>query len=181
MKVIKTEIPGVLILEPKIYQDERGFLLESFNRQIAEAIGVSQPFAQDNHSHSERNVLRGLHYQLPPQPQGKLVRAVVGEIFDVAVDLRRGSSTLGRWVSAFLSAENKKMIWIPPGFAHGFLVLSNSADCLYKATTYYAPSQERTIVWNDPALKIEWPLQGTPLVSQKDARGSAWSHAELFD
>jgi dTDP-4-dehydrorhamnose 3,5-epimerase len=181
LKVTKTEIAGVLILEPKVHQDERGFLLESFNQEIATAIGVSEPFSQDNHSHSKKNVLRGLHYQLPPQSQGKLVRAAAGEIFDVAVDLRRGSLTLGRWVSARLSAENKKMIWIPAGFAHGFLVLSDSADCLYKATSLYAPLQERTIVWNDPALKIDWPLQSAPLVSEKDARGTSWSHAELFD
>jgi dTDP-4-dehydrorhamnose 3,5-epimerase len=181
LKVAKTEIAGVLILEPEVYRDERGFFFESFNRQIAEVIGISEPFSQDNHSHSKKNVLRGLHYQLPPRSQGKIVRAAAGEIFDVAVDLRRGSSTLGRWVSARLSAENKKMMWIPPGFAHGFLVLSDSADCLYKTTAPYVPSLERSIVWNDPTLKIGWPLQGIPLVSEKDASGTGWIEAELFD
>ncbi len=181
MKVTKTEIPGVLILEPKVYQDERGFLLESFNRQIAEAIGVSQPFAQDNHSHSQKNVLRGLHYQLPPQAQGKLVRAVRGEIFDVAVDLRHSSPTFGRWASALLTAENKHIMWIPPGFAHGFLVLSDTADCLYKTTAYYSPKHERTVRWNDVELKIDWPLSGQPLVSEKDAAGSSLRNAALFD
>ena len=181
MKVTKTEIPDVLILEPLVYKDDRGFLFESFNRQIAEAIGVSQPFLQDNQSRSKRNVLRGLHYQLPPDAQGKLVRVIAGEIFDVAVDIRRHSPTFGRWASARLSADNRKIMWLPPGFAHGFLVLSDSADCLYKTTAFYAPRQERTIVWNDATLKIDWPLQENPIVSDKDAAGSTLRDADLFD
>ena len=181
MKVTRAEIPEVRIFEPTIYQDERGFLFESFNREITEAIGVSTPFVQDNHSWSRKNVLRGLHYQLPPQAQGKLVRAVRGEIFDVAVDLRRGSPTFGRWASALLTAENKHIMWIPPGFAHGFLVLSDTADCLYKTTACYSPKHERTVRWDDVELKIGWPLSGQPLVSEKDAAGSSLRNAALFD
>src|SRR5437764_4521694 len=181
MKVCKTEIPEVLLIEPAVFEDERGFFFESLNRQIAEAIGVSQPFVQDNQSSSKKNVLRGLHYQLAPRAQGKLVRVVVGEIFDVAVDLRRSSASFGRSAAARLSAKNKKVMWIPAGFAHGFLVLSDVADCLYKTTDYYAPAQERTIRWNDPDLKIAWPVQGPPIISEKDTVGSALRDADLFD
>ena len=181
MKLIKTEIPEVVILQPVVYRDERGFLLESFNREVVEAIGCAEPFVQDNHSQSKRNVLRGLHYQSQPKVQGKLVRVVTGEIFDVAVDLRQSSPTFRRWVSARLSAENKSMMWIPTGFAHGFLVLSDTADCLYKTTAYYSPEHECTVRWNDPELAIAWPLKGQPVVSEKDAAGSSLRDAVLFD
>jgi dTDP-4-dehydrorhamnose 3,5-epimerase len=181
LKVTKTEIPGVLILEPPVFEDERGFFFESFNKQVAEVTGFSQAFVQDNQSHSKKNVLRGLHYQLPPHAQGKVVRVVTGEIFDVAVDLRRNSPTFGRSVAAQLSAENRKMMWIPPGFAHGFLVLSESADCVYKASAYYSPQQERTIVWNDTDLKIKWPLQERPVVSGKDAAAATFRNAQVFE
>ena len=181
MKVTKTSIPEVLVFEPRIYQDDRGFFFESFNRAISESIGNSALFVQDNQSTSKRNVLRGLHYQLPPHAQGKLVRAVTGEIFDVAVDIRRSSPTFGRWVSERLSTQNRKMMWIPPGFAHGFLVLSDTADCLYKASAYYSPQHERTIVWNDKDLRIDWPVQGPPIVSAKDVAGSTFRVADVFE
>jgi dTDP-4-dehydrorhamnose 3,5-epimerase len=179
MKVTRTAIPDVLVFEPTIYEDDRGFLFESFNRTVAESIGKSVSFVQDNQSSSKVNVLRGLHYQLPPHAQGKLIRAVVGEIFDVAVDIRRTSPTFGRWVSERLSAENRKIMWIPAGFAHGFLVLSDTADCAYKATAYYSPQHERTILWNDTKLGIEWPHRDKLIVSAKDAAGSPFPEADF--
>lgn len=180
MKIIPTEIPGLLILEPRVFEDERGFFFESFNqRAFQEATGLHLTFVQDNHSRSVRSVLRGLHYQLPPKAQGKLVRVVAGEVFDVAVDLRRDSPTFGRWCGDYLSANNKRMLWIPPGFAHGFLVLSDYADFLYKTTDYYAPEYERTILWNDPDLAIDWPLTGTPILSAKDRAATRFRDADL--
>ena len=173
MKVTPLAIPEVLLIEPKVFGDERGFFFESFNQQTFNAAtGLDVQFVQDNHSKSVRHVLRGLHYQLPPKAQGKLVRAVVGEVFDVAVDLRQGSPSFGQWVGERLSAENKRQMWVPPGFAHGFLVLSETAEFLYKTTDYYAPESERCIVWNDPALAIDWPLAGAAVsLSAKDAEG----------
>ena len=179
MNVIPTAIPGVLVLEPKVFGDSRGFFLESWNERAFAAAGISGRFVQDNHSRSGRNVLRGLHYQLR-QAQGKLVRVIAGEIYDVAVDIRRSSATFGRWVGERLSAENRRMIWVPPGFAHGFLVVSDAAEVLYKATDYYAPEHERTIVWNDPELAIAWPLAGSPVLSAKDAAGTRLSDAEVY-
>jgi len=180
MNVIPTELPDVLLLEPRVFGDERGFFFESFNaRAFAEATGVTREFVQDNHSRSVRGVLRGLHYQIS-QPQGKLVRVVAGEVFDVAVDLRRGSPTFGRWAGVNLSADNKRMMWVPEGFAHGFLVLSESAEFLYKTTDYYAPEHERCIRWDDPQLAIDWPLQEAPQLSAKDRSGVALAEAELF-
>ncbi|MGH7337510.1 MAG: dTDP-4-dehydrorhamnose 3,5-epimerase [Myxococcota bacterium] len=180
MKVTPTAIPEVLLLEPKVFGDARGFFLESYNRRdFARATGIDVDFVQDNHSRSAKNVLRGLHYQVR-QPQGKLVRVAAGEVYDVAVDLRRGSPTFGRWAGFTLSAESKRMAWIPPGFAHGFLVLSESADFLYKTTDYYAPEHERTLLWNDPALGIDWPLRGEPTLAAKDRSGKPLSEAESF-
>jgi dTDP-4-dehydrorhamnose 3,5-epimerase len=180
MQVIRTEIPDVLLLEPKIFGDSRGFFFESYNaRTFREDTGQQVVFVQDNHSRSAKNVLRGLHYQIQ-QPQGKLIRAIHGEVFDVAVDLRRASPTFGRWVGARLSAENRRMAWIPPGFAHGFLVLSEFAEVLYKATDYYAPAHERTLLWNDAALHIPWPLTGEPTLSDKDRTGVLLKDAEIF-
>lgn len=180
MKIIKTEIPDVLIIESKVFGDERGFFFESFNQRAwDEATGLKTRFVQDNHSRSARGVLRGLHYQIT-QPQGKLVRVVVGEVFDVAVDLRKSSPTFGRWVGAHLSAENKRQMWVPKGFAHGFLVLSDVAEFLYKTTDYYAPEYERSIIWNDPELGIEWPIQGEPVLSQKDSQAPVLKSAECF-
>lgn len=180
MKVMATELSGVLLLEPVVHEDARGFFFESYNRRaFFEATGLDVDFVQDNHSHSRRGVLRGLHYQLC-RPQGKLVRVVAGEVFDVAVDLRRRSPTFGRWVGLRLSAENRRMLWIPPGFAHGFLVVSEAADVLYKATDYWAPECERTLRWDDERLAIAWPLAGAPLVSEKDARGLRFEEAEVF-
>ena len=181
MKVIETPIPDLLVLEPRVFGDSRGFFLESWNeRTFREATGVSLPFVQDNHSRSARGVLRGLHYQLR-QPQGKLVRVVRGSVFDVAVDLRRSSSTFGRWYGTELSEDNHRQLWIPPGFGHGFLVTSESADFLYKATDYYAPEHERCVLWNDPALGISWPIEGlTPLLSEKDRLGLPLSEAEVY-
>jgi dTDP-4-dehydrorhamnose 3,5-epimerase len=171
MNVVRTEIADVLILEPKVFEDDRGFFFESFNQRVFEAaVGGPVTFVQDNHSKSKKNVLRGLHYQVE-QPQGKLVRAVSGTIYDVAVDIREKSPTFGRWVGVELSADNKRQLWIPPGLAHGFLVVSETAEVLYKATDYYAPAHERTILWNDPTLAIAWPLEGQPQVSGKDAAG----------
>lgn len=171
----------MLVIEPKVFGDDRGFFFESFNaRDFAEATGIKCDFVQDNHSKSSRNVLRGLHYQIQ-QPQGKLVRVTQGEVWDVGVDLRRGSPTFGKWVGLVLSAENKKQAWIPKGFAHGFLVLSETAEFLYKTTDYYAPQHERTIVWNDPDLGIAWPIQGEPRLAAKDAAGMAWADADFFD
>ena len=176
MKVTPLAIPEVLLIEPKVFGDARGFFFESFNqRAFNEATVLDVHFVQDNHSRSVRHVLRGLHYQLPPHAQGKLVRAVVGEVFDVAVDLRPDSPTLGRWAGAVLSAENKRQMWVPPGFAHGFLVLSEAAEFLYKTTDYYAPEYERSIRWDDPDLGIDWPLDGAiPQMSGKDAGAASW-------
>lgn len=170
LKVTATPIPGVLILEPRVFGDERGFFLESFNQKsFNDATGLDVQFVQDNHSRSTKGVLRGLHFQLPPHAQGKLVRVVRGSVFDVAVDIRRDSPTFGQWVGVELSEVNHKQLWIPPGLAHGFLVTSESADFLYKATDYYTPSAERSIAWNDPAIGIEWPLNGEqPLLSERD-------------
>ncbi|GAA5234879.1 dTDP-4-dehydrorhamnose 3,5-epimerase [Verticiella sediminum] len=180
MNATSLAIPDVFLLEPKVFGDERGFFFESFNHaRFEEAIGRSVRFVQDNHSKSARNVLRGLHYQIE-QPQGKLVRVVQGEVLDVAVDLRRGSPTFGQWVGEILSAENKRQLWVPKGFGHGFLVLSDSAEFLYKTTDYYAPAHERCIVWNDPTLNIGWPAGVQPVVSAKDAQGQAFAGAEVF-
>ena len=181
MKVTPTAIADVLIIEPKVFGDERGFFFESFNQQgFNQATGLSENFAQDNHSRSAKGVLRGLHYQLQ-QPQGRLVRCVRGAVFDVAVDIRKSSPSFGKWVGAELTEKNHKQLWVPAGFAHGFLVLSDSADFLYKTTEYYAPAHERCIVWNDTALNIQWPLDGAPTVSGKDAQGSTFNTAEVFN
>jgi len=180
MNFIPSELPDVLVIQPRVFEDERGFFLESYQKQRFEAAGIPFDFVQDNHSFSRRGVLRGLHYQIR-QPQGKLVRVISGEVFDVAVDLRRSSPTFGRWMGIHLSAQNKTMLWIPPGFAHGFYVLSGQAEVLYKATDYYAPQWERTLLWNDPALHIRWPDGLEPLVSAKDAAGLSLSQAEVFD
>ncbi len=180
MKVTVGELPEVLVLEPRVFGDERGFFLESYNQRVfRETTGIDANFVQDNHSRSARNVLRGLHYQLK-QAQGKLMRVVVGEVFDVAVDLRRSSPRYGRWMGQRLSADNKRMLWIPPGFAHGFLTLSEFAEVLYKATDYYAPEYERSVLWNDPDIGIDWPLTGVPLVSEKDATGRRLADAETY-
>ncbi|WP_353931210.1 dTDP-4-dehydrorhamnose 3,5-epimerase [Okeanomitos corallinicola TIOX110] len=180
MQVVKTKIPDVLIIEPKVFGDERGFFYESFNaKSFLENTEISLSFVQDNHSRSSKNVLRGLHYQIQ-QPQGKLVRVAVGEVFDVAVDLRKNSATFGKWVGVNLSAENKHQLWIPPGFAHGFLVLSEYAEFLYKTTDYYAPEYDRTLFWNDPDLGISWPIDGEPIVSTKDKVGKLFSEAEVY-
>ena len=181
MQVTSCAIADVLLIEPKVFGDDRGFFCESYNqRAFREASGLTVDFVQDNHSKSARNVLRGLHYQIN-QPQGKLVRVVAGEVFDVAVDIRRSSPTFGQWVGEILSADNKRQLWVPPGLAHGFVVLSESAEFLYKTTDYYAPEHERCIAWNDPTLAIEWPaLTGVPVLSGKDAQGLAFFQAELF-
>lgn len=181
MNVIATALPEVLILEPQVFGDERGFFYESFNaRRFAEATGVTRDFVQDNHSRSARGVLRGLHYQLQ-QAQGKLVRVSAGEVYDVAVDVRRSSPNFGKWVGVHLSAENKRQLWVPEGFAHGFLVLSEYAEFLYKTTDYYAPAHERCIRWDDPQLDIDWPLEGlTPQLSAKDQQGLSLTDAETF-
>lgn len=180
MKVIRTDIPEVLVFEPKVFSDERGFFLESYNKRVfRELTGLEVEFVQDNHSRSQRGVLRGLHYQIK-QTQGKLVRAVSGEIYDIAVDIRRGSATFGRWVGVTLSAENRCMAWIPPGFAHGFIVLSEAAEILYKATDFYAPEHERSIRWDDPALAINWKYAGVPFLSAKDRDGVFLDQASLF-
>jgi dTDP-4-dehydrorhamnose 3,5-epimerase len=180
MQVVTTELPGVLLLEPKVFADDRGFFFESYNRRaFHKATGVDVEFVQDNHSSSKKNVLRGLHYQLR-QAQGKLVRVISGEVWDVAVDLRRASPTFGRWAGFTLSAQSKRMAWIPPGFAHGFVVVSDAAEVLYKATDYYAPEHERTLLWSDPALGIRWPLAGAPVLTDKDRRGVPLASAEAF-
>ena len=180
MQVIATDLPEVMIIEPKVFGDARGFFFESFNaRAFAEATGVDLPFVQDNHSRSAQGVLRGLHYQIQ-QAQGKLVRVVRGSVFDVAVDVRRSSPNFGRWVGVELSEDNHRQLWVPPGFAHGFLVLSASADFLYKTTDYYAPEHERCVLWNDPAIGIDWPLPGEPLLSGKDQAGMLLKDAEVF-
>ena len=181
MKTIETALPGVLIIEPRLFEDARGFFLESWNaRAFARATGVDLSFVQDNHSRSRRGVLRGLHYQIR-QPQGKLVRVVRGAIFDVAVDLRKSTPTFGRWFGTELTEDNHRQLWVPPGFGHGFLVLSESADVLYKATDYYAPEHERSLLWNDPAVGIDWPLDGIePLLSAKDAEGQPLAQCEVY-
>jgi dTDP-4-dehydrorhamnose 3,5-epimerase len=180
IKAVATAIPDVLIFDPQVFGDERGFLLVSWNaRDFGDATGCEITFVQDNHSRSRRGVLRGLHYQIM-QPQGKLVRVVTGRVFDVAVDLRRSSPTFGRWVGVELSADNHRMLWVPPGFAHGFLVLSDTADFLYKTTDYYAPEHERTVAWNDPVIGIDWPVEGEPVLSAKDRVGVALREAEVF-
>ncbi len=180
VKKITTSLPGVFILEPRVFGDDRGFFMESYSERVFAGLGIADRFVQDNHSRSAQNVLRGLHYQIK-QPQGKLVRVVEGEILDVAVDLRRSSPTFGKWEGAHLSGENKRMLWIPAGFAHGFRVISPSAHVLYKATDYYAPEYERTLAWNDPELKIDWKLEGEPLVSSKDQRGVRLRDAECYE
>jgi dTDP-4-dehydrorhamnose 3,5-epimerase len=181
MKATPLAIPDVFLLEPKVFGDDRGFFFESFNQAKFEAaIGRPVSFVQDNHSRSARNVLRGLHYQIR-QPQGKLVRIVHGEVFDVAVDLRRASPTFGQWVGEVLSAENKRQLWVPEGFAHGFVVLSETAEFLYKTTDYYAPAYERCIIWNDPTLNVGWPIDSAPALSGKDAAGASFAEAEVFE
>ncbi len=182
MQFMITKLSGVILLEPKVFEDERGFFFESYQKQLFTNAGISLDFVQDNHSRSRRETLRGLHYQVQ-QPQGKLVRVVTGEIFDVAVDLRRMSPTFGEWVGFYLSADNKKQMWIPPGFAHGFYVVSEWADMLYKTTDYYAPKWERTLLWNDPSIGIQWPLVDgkAPLLSPKDVVGTLLNKAETFD
>lgn len=181
MQVEVTPLADLLLITPRVFGDARGFFYESFNqRAFAEATGVTAAFVQDNHSRSAQHVLRGLHYQIR-QPQGKLVRATQGEVFDVAVDLRRASPSFGQWYGVNLSADNKQMLWIPPGFAHGFLVLSDSAEVQYKATDYYAPDHERSLRWDDPAIAIGWPLSAMPLLSAKDEQGLMMAQAELFD
>ena len=180
MKKIATSLPGVLLLEPRVFGDDRGFFLESYNQRTFAALGITEAFVQDNQSFSETNVIRGLHYQIQ-QAQGKLVRAVTGEILDVALDLRRSSPTFGKWEMFLLSGENKRMVWIPHGFAHGFRVVSETAHVLYKTTDFYAPEHEHTVAWNDPALKIDWQLDGDAVVSAKDQRGVPFEAAEKFD
>ncbi|KST67363.1 dTDP-4-dehydrorhamnose 3,5-epimerase [Mastigocoleus testarum] len=181
MKIIQTQIPDVLIIEPQVFGDERGFFFESYNEKaFLEKAGISANFVQDNHSRSARNVLRGLHYQIK-QPQGKLVRVVAGLVFDVAVDLRKNSKTFGQWVGVRLSAENKQQLWIPPGFAHGFIVLSDYADFLYKTTDFYAPQHERCILWNDPNIRISWQIQEEPILSEKDKLGKLLGDAQVYE
>jgi len=181
MKAVRSHLPDVIILEPKVLGDERGFFFESFNARTFEALtGVSRTFVQDNHSKSARKVLRGLHYQIR-QPQGKLVRVIQGEVFDVAVDLRRSSPNFGRWTGVTLSADNKKQLWVPEGFAHGFVVLSETAEFLYKTTDFYAPEQERSLLWNDPAIGIDWPFAGQPMLAAKDAAAVTLDKAETFE
>ncbi len=180
MNAVSMNIPDVWLLEPKVFGDGRGFFFESYNQKVfEEKVGLTTNFVQDNHSRSAQNVLRGLHYQIK-QPQGKLVRAVLGTIYDVAVDLRKSSPTFGQWVGMELSEENKRQFWVPAGFAHGFVVLSQFAEVLYKTTDYYAPEHERSILWNDPDLAIAWPLKGEPLLSQKDKAGVLFKNAEVF-
>ncbi len=180
MKIIETEIPDVLIIEPQVFGDERGFFFESYNEKaLLEKAGVSAHFVQDNHSRSAKNVLRGLHYQIQ-QSQGKLVRVIEGAVFDVAVDLRKSSQTFGQWVGVHLSAENKQQLWMPVGFAHGFVVLSDYAEFLYKTTDFYAPQHERSILWNDPDIGIDWQIEGEPILSGKDKAGKLLQDAEVY-
>ncbi|MFA5171884.1 MAG: dTDP-4-dehydrorhamnose 3,5-epimerase [Sulfuriferula sp.] len=179
MNIIPTDIPDVLIIEPRVFGDERGFFYESYNQRAMVAAGITAEFVQDNHSRSARGVLRGLHYQTQ-HTQGKLVRVISGSVYDVAVDLRKSSPTFGKWVGIELSAENKRMAWIPPGFAHGFVVTSDNAEFLYKTTDYWAPEFERSLLWNDPALGITWPLTGEPTIAAKDAAGLPFTQCEVF-
>jgi dTDP-4-dehydrorhamnose 3,5-epimerase len=181
MKATRLAIPDLILLEPKVFGDARGFFMESYNRRVFhEATGLSPAFIQDNHSKSAKNVLRGLHYQIN-QAQGKLVRVTAGAVFDVAVDIRKSSSTFGRWAGEILSAENKRQLWIPEGFAHGFLVLEDNTEFLYKTTDYYAPAHERTIAWDDPAIGIRWPIEGVPVLSAKDQQGASLAAAQAAD
>ena len=180
MKATPTKIPDVFVIEPRVFGDERGFFFESFNEKaFGEATGTNVTFVQDNHSKSVKGVLRGLHYQLPPKAQGKLVRVVQGEVFDVAVDIRKDSPTYGQWVAETLTADNKKQLWIPPGFAHGFITLSETAEVLYKTTDYWDVSSEKCIVWNDPTLNIKWPLNA-PILAEKDLIGVSWDQAVKY-
>jgi dTDP-4-dehydrorhamnose 3,5-epimerase len=182
MKISATSLPGVLLVEPKVFGDDRGYFYESFSQKVFEAaVGYPVSFVQDNHSLSQRGVLRGLHYQMPPHAQGKLVRVAEGEVFDVAVDIRRSSPHFGKWFGIHLSADNKRQLWIPPGFAHGFLTLSDTAQFLYKTTAYYAPEAERGILWNDATLGIVWPISSAPNLSGKDAKGASFHQADFFD
>ncbi len=180
MQVTSTSLPEVLIIEPKVFGDERGFFFESFNRELAEKVGITADFVQDNHSHSAKGVLRGLHYQIQCT-QGKLVRVVRGSVFDVAVDIRKSSANFGRWVGVELNERNRRVLWVPPGFAHGYLVISESADFLYKTTDYWRPEHERCIRWDDPTIGIDWPLDGTPTLSAKDTQGKNIADAEVFE
>lgn len=182
MQISNTKLLGVMLIEPKVFEDERGFFFESYHKQFFNEQKISLEFVQDNHSRSKRETLRGLHYQIR-QPQGKLVRVIIGEIYDVAVDLRRSSSTFGQWMSLYLSSKNKKQLYVPPGFAHGFYVVSEWAEVIYKATDYYAPQWERTVLWNDPQINISWPLIDgkQPLLSAKDAVGTPFTQAEVYD
>jgi dTDP-4-dehydrorhamnose 3,5-epimerase len=179
MKVLQQVLNGALVLEPKVFEDDRGFFLESYNGKIFEQLGIGDQFVQDNHSYSKRSVLRGLHYQVT-RPQGKLVRVVIGEVLDVFVDLRRSSPTFGRWHGVKLSSENRLLAWIPAGFGHGFHVLSDGAHVLYKSTEFYFPEFERTVLWNDPDLNIDWEIKGEPILSAKDKKGVRFRDAELF-
>ena len=179
MKVTPTALPDVLLIEPRVFNDDRGFFFESWNKRVLAAAGLTAEFVQDNHSRSSRNVLRGLHYQIE-HAQGKLVRVCAGEVFDVAVDIRRSSPTFGRWMGITLSAQNKQMLWIPPGYAHGFLVLSDAAEFLYKTTDYWYAEHERTLLWNDPALGIVWPLVRSPALAAKDAAGRPLALADVY-
>jgi len=180
MNVVKTRIPDVLLLEPKVFGDDRGFFFESYNKNVLAGLGLNRDFVQDNHSRSSRGVLRGLHYQLQ-HTQGKLIRVIAGAIWDVAVDIRRGSPTFGQWVGEELSAANKRLLWVPEGFAHGFIVLSDFAEVLYKASDFYSPAHERALLWNDPDLNITWPLDGEPILSAKDKAALSLRDAPLFD
>ena len=180
MQFITTAVPDVIVIVPKVFEDDRGFFLESYQKKRFLEAGIDAEFVQDNHSKSEQGVLRGLHYQIK-QPQGKLVRVVAGEIFDVAVDIRKNSPTFGKWIGDYLSANNKKMLWVPPGFAHGFYVTSPAAEVIYKATDYYAPQWERSIAWNDPTINIDWSLRGAPTLSPKDEAGKSLHDSELFE
>ena len=182
MQITKTKLPGVVLIEPKVFEDDRGFFFESYHKRLFDEQGISLEFVQDNHSHSKQGALRGMHYQIR-QPQGKLVRVVIGEIFDVAVDLRKSSPTFGEWVGVYLSAENKKQIYVPPGFAHGFYVMSEWAEVLYKTTDYYAPQWERTLLWNDSRINIAWPLLDGihPILSPKDEMGLPLDQADVYE
>ena len=181
MNAIPLKIPDIILFEPRVFGDDRGFFFESFNQNnFKDITGITTTFVQDNHSKSTKDVLRGLHYQLPPKEQGKLIRAIQGEIFDVVVDIRKDSPTYGQWLGEVLSAGNKKQLWIPPGFAHGFLTLSETAEILYKTTDFYAPESERCIAWNDPEIGIDWPINREPLLSNKDRNGSSLEQSEHF-